>query len=262
MSTAQKIDKYSLYLDSVQAPEFEVAFFEKVFKKEFSIEAVSLREDFAGSAAVCYEWVKSKKFRWAYAVDYDLEPLEWGKDYFGEHKNVTMLNQDVRSPSPIKTDLISAQNSSFCIFKTRKELLEYFQFAYNNLKDKGLFILDLMGGPATQQDEYLEKKKKSSFTYEWQQLSYDPVNNRAQFAINFKLKNGKTIAKAFKYDWRMWTLPELRELLEEAGFVAVDTYFECTDSKTQKGNGVFRITKKSTAHESWIAYIVAKKNVV
>jgi len=33
-----------------------------------------------------------------------------------------------------------------------------------------------------------------------------------------------SLDRAFSYYWRMWTLPELQELLQEAGFVKVTVY--------------------------------------
>ena len=57
MAKADGADRYALYLDSVQEPSHEVSFFKRAFKKEFGREPVVLREDFCGTAAVCYEWV-------------------------------------------------------------------------------------------------------------------------------------------------------------------------------------------------------------
>ena len=64
--------------------------------------------------------------------------------------------------------------------------------------------------------------------------------------------------KAFTYEWRLWTLPEIRELLEEAGFGRVTVYWEGTDEDGE-GNGEFEPTTRGDADAGWIAYLVAEK---
>jgi hypothetical protein len=54
----------------------------------------------------------------------------------------------------------------------------------------------------------------------------------------------------------LWTIPELRELREEAGFEGVTAYWEGEDARG-KGNGVFRPSAKGTADRSFVAYVVA-----
>jgi hypothetical protein len=34
----------------------------------------------------------------------------------------------------------------------------------------------------------------------------------------FAHREGSALRDAFRYDWRIWSLPELRDLLNEAGF--------------------------------------------
>ena len=60
------------------------------------------------------------------------------------------------------------------------------------------------------------------------------------------------------YDWRIWTLPELTEMLIEAGFKKATVYWEGTDENGE-GNGVFTPTTEGEADAGWIAYIVAEK---
>ena len=61
---------------------------------------------------------------------------------------------------------------------------------------------------------------------------------------------------AFIYEWRLWTLPELREILLEAGFKDIHVLWECTDQDTMEGNGVFRRIKRGDPDPAWLAYIV------
>ena len=65
------------------------------------------------------------------------------------------------------------------------------------------------------------------------------------------------LERAFTYDWRLWTLPEITETLLEAGFADVSVYWEGTEEKTGEGNGIFTVTTRGEACEGWIAYLVA-----
>ena len=64
--------------------------------------------------------------------------------------------------------------------------------------------------------------------------------------------------RAFRYDWRIWSLPELREILDEVGFSTVDTYWEGTDRETNEGNSIFTKRSKAQDDPAWVAYLVAK----
>ena len=64
--------------------------------------------------------------------------------------------------------------------------------------------------------------------------------------------------KAFTYVWRLWTLPELRELLAEAGFSRSTVYWEDADDDGE-GTGVFRPKAHAEQEQAWVAYIVAER---
>ncbi|MEZ0392177.1 MAG: class I SAM-dependent methyltransferase, partial [Pseudobdellovibrionaceae bacterium] len=107
-------------------------------------------------------------------------------------------------------------------------------------------------------DAIEEPTKHRGFTYYWDQTGFDPVSNRALFYIHFKPKGGKKVEKVFTYDWRMWSIPELREILEEVGFKKTHVYWEGT-TKAGEGDGIFTRTEKGESCLSWIAYIAAEK---
>ena len=62
--------------------------------------------------------------------------------------------------------------------------------------------------------------------------------------------------RAFRYDWRLWSLPETCDLLEESGFRKVVVYWEGTTADGEP-NGVFRPSRKGDLAPAWIAYIIA-----
>ena len=73
-----------------------------------------------------------------------------------------------------------------------------------------------------------------------------------------ELADGTRIERAFTYEWRLWSAPEIRELLLEAGFSKATVYWEGEDEDGE-GNGEFLPDEKGEADLAWIAYIVAEK---
>ena len=75
LSQAEQADRHALYQLSVQCPEAEVEFFEKTFKDIRGRDALSIKEDFCGTAYLAAEWCKGDPARTAIGVDYDAETL-------------------------------------------------------------------------------------------------------------------------------------------------------------------------------------------
>ena len=98
-----------------------------------------------------------------------------------------------------------------------------------------------------------------TFTYIWEQVDYNPINHHLTCHIHFKFKDGTRINKAFTYHWRLWTIPELRELLEEAGFKNTEVYLQGWDDNNDEPDGVFRKRVRYDDWESWYGYIAAIK---
>ncbi len=263
---AQKADRYDLYLQSVQAPDVDVRFFKKVYKGCLKAEPKVLREDFCGTAAVCCEWVRLNKEYEAYGVDLDPQPLAWGEEHnLGQLKpkqkaRVHLLEGDVRSATSAPADIIAAQNFSYCIFKTRDGLRDYFKAAYENLATKGVMVLDLFGGYEAIEDGREDVTEHSGFKYVWEQAKFDPITHDALFHIHFRFSDRSELEQAFTYDWRLWTIPEVREVLLEAGFDETHVYWEGTDKETGEGNGVFKRRKHGDSDPAWNAYIVGVRN--
>ena len=264
-SMASRADRYEMYLESVQAPDVDVKFFQRVYKSNFKQPAQILREDFCGTAAVCCEWVGKRGEREAWGVDLDPEPLAWGQQFnlrlVAEDRRelVHFVEGDVRTAKTPPADVITAQNFSYCCFKTREELRAYFKVAHKNLAKQGVFILDLFGGYESIEDEREDERDLNGFTYVWEQHKYDPINAFGTYKIHFRFDDGSEMKDAFVYDWRIWTIPEVREVLEEAGFDAVDVYWEDEDEKGE-GNGQYSKQRRGTCDPAWNAYIVGVKS--
>ncbi len=262
---AEKADRYVLYQDTVQAPDFEIEFCSKAYKREFGRRALLFCEDFCGTASFACEWVKSHSKRRAIGVDLDPEPLEWGrrnnlsKLSKSQLKRVQLIEGNVLDANSEKVDVLGAQNFSFFIFHDRPLLLKYFKAVHANLKDKGVFVLDVMGGPNSQLEQEDDPREYNGYTYTWEHFSFNPIDHLTTCKIHFEFEDGSEMKDAFVYPWRLWTIPELRELLDEAGFTRTDVYWEGTEEETGEGDGVYTRTKIADAAEAWVAYIVAVK---
>lgn len=268
---AERADRYALYGLSVQEPANEAEFFASTYKKLNGKPARLLREDFCGTHAVCCEWVKLHKDNRAVGVDLDPEPLAWGKANLQnqltdkQRERITLFEDDVRSPSEIKFDVLAAQNFSFFLFKTRAALRDYFEHARANLADGGIMVMDMMGGSDCYIEEHEDERTIESdvpgfkkFKYIWEQATFNPITSEALFHIHFRFKDGSELDKAFTYHWRFWTLPEVCELLVEAGFSDATVYWEVTDEDGEE-TGEFEPATHAPSDPSWIAYVVAQK---
>ncbi len=252
---------HELYEESVQCPEADILFYDRVYREWNGVLPRALREDFCGTAAICAAWVKWRRDNRAVGVDLHTPTIEHGLEKHirplgDDARRVLLLNADVRDVRSPKVDVAVAMNFSYMILKTREEMLAYFRAVRAGLRPNGLFILDIFGGWESQALK-IEKRKKPGFTYIWRQASFDPISHHSKFHIDFRFKDGSEWKRAFTYDWRLWSVPEVRELLADAGFGASVVYWEGTDQQTAGGNGVFRRTERTRTCPGWIAYIVA-----
>jgi SAM-dependent methyltransferase len=261
--TAATADKHDLYQRSVQDAEAEIKFVERAFRSN-DRQALSLREDFCGTALVCARWVESDPARTAVGLDLDRDTLDWGFDHnispLGDAKDrVRLLEQDVCDPVKDKRgkaqfDVTLALNFSYWVFKTREQLRTYFKNVLSSLKTDGVFILDSYGGWEAQEPMLEPRKIHGGFTYVWDQDGFDPISHDVLNHIHFEFKDGSKLDRAFSYDWRYWSLPEIQEVLHEAGFEQVDVWWDDTNDEEEAD---YRPRKHVGNQPGWIAYIVA-----
>ena len=262
---ADNADIHELYEISVQNVEHEVEFLQNTFSSLKGRAAYLFREDFCGTASASCEWVRQGDAFKAFGVDIDSSVLEWGhsnrilKLEPSDQERVRLVESDVMTAKIPKVDLLAAFNFSYFIFKTRKSLLKYFENAYASLLDDGIFFCDMFGGPEAQEETREKTKhKKHGFSYVWHQAKFHPITNFIRCHIHFYFNDGSKLEKAFSYDWRLWSAPEIKELLLEAGFSSVTVYWEGEDEDGE-GNGEFTPNEEGEADLAWIAYVVAEK---
>ena len=263
--TAKTADKYALYQRAVQSEDQDVSFLFQTYKTIRKKEPKHLREDFCGTCLLSANWVKLGNDFTTESYDIDPEPLAWGLEKnllpLGKTaERVIQYQEDARNPSRQRPDVRCAQNFSYWIFKTRAEMLDYFKGVYKDLSDDGIFVIDLHGGPESIQElEEETEMDDESFTYVWDQDNINPITSEAQLHIHFRFPDGTEMKEAFTYDWRLWGLTELRDILIDAGFSTVDCYWEGTDDDGETGDGIFTKSDVGDSCLSYIAYLVAEK---
>ena len=268
---AELADRFFLYEEAVQCVEAEIDIIDSLFEKLKGRQASTLREDFCATANTSCEWVKRRDTNTAICFDIDQVVLDWSqknkieKLTTEQSSRIKLIKENVLNAKNDPVDIVLAMNFSYWVFKERKLMIEYLKKVRNSLVDDGIFFSDAYGGYEAFQ-ELKEKTKvkpdndspvNDRFTYIWDQHKYDPITGSAINHIHFKLKDGSKIKKAFTYEWRVWTLPELLEMLTEAGFKPT-VYWEQADEDGD-GNGEFLPQTEGEADAGWIAYIVSQK---
>jgi hypothetical protein len=258
--TAKSADKHWLYEQSVQNPSEEIRFVNRVFKNEYGRNPEFMREDFCGTANLCAQWVKSRKTNTALGIDLHGPTLAWGRKHNlqplgNAAARVTLVQDDVRHVRRPRAEVISAQNFSWWTFKTRTELKGYFTNAYRSLLGEGMFMLDIYGGPEAQIPQ-LEERDQDGFVYVWDQDTFNPITHEIRCLIHFKFPDGSEMKRAFRYDWRLWSLPETQDLLAEVGFRKTIIYWEGSDADGEP-SGVFRPSNRGDLAPAWVAYLAA-----
>ena len=260
--------KYDLYENSVQTPVLHVQMFSTMFQEIRKTPAKQLREDFCGTFLLSCHWVRQNPKNTALCLDIDPEPLEYGKKKHwarltdDQKQRINLGQANVLKSTRIKNDLIVGCNFSFFVFKERELLLQYFKSALKSLNSKGLLILEMAGGPGmittpSKEQRTIYRTPKEKFVYVWEQKSFDPIDRTARYAIHFKLQNGTVLKNAFTYDWRLWTIPEIRDAMKEAGFKDTCVYWET--SHQGEGTGEYARIEQGDNAFAWIAYVIGIK---
>ena len=268
MPLSASADRHLLYQQAVQDVEAEIDFIEQTWSELRQRPPVYLREDFCGTANTACEWVIRDESHHAIGVDLDEDVLGWGRlrnlaaleDE--QSDRIELLREDVLQTHPGLVDIILAMNFSYYLFLKREELREYFANALDGLVSDGILFLDAYGGYEapmllTEPRECVDQDG-NDFTYIWDQAEFNPIDSCMTCHIHFEFPDKSRMDRAFSYHWRLWTLPEIREILYEAGFSKVDIYWEGTDTEKNEGNGIYMRSETGDADPGWVCYIVAQ----
>lgn len=258
---SRKPHRLDLYEQAVQHPLAEVAFlqrvhrhFQKASPKNIRGEApppTRLREDFTGSAAVAAAWVMADPDHEAMAIDSHGPTVRFAQRRHRALEDLHIVQADVLDFDRPRVDLVAALNFSTFIWHTRADLLGYLRHARRCLRDGGVFVMDAFGGPDAQRLQ-TQRRAHDGFDYLWEQRRFNPATGRIDCRIHFEFPDGTRRNNAFRYDWRLWTPPELTEAMRDAGFKEVALWAD-------NGHGRYRPTKKLPEQDAWVIYLTAAR---
>lgn len=264
-------DRHALYEASVQGVEYDLDFFARVYRVTRGRAPLRFREDFCGTAAMASAWaIRSPRHR-AWGVDLDEGTLEWARTHHLAHlreaaRRVRLVRADVRHARLPKVDVVCAFNFSYWIFKQRRDLVAYFRNARRGLAPGGLLFVNTFGGSEAMGTLIESRRIAGSqgadgsrvppFTYIWEQARFNPADHHILCHIHFRLRDGRMMRRAFTYDWRMWTLPEIRDCMLEAGFADAHLYAEGWDDAKHASDDIYRRRVRFEQQESWLAVMV------
>lgn len=241
-----ELTKHDLYEICVQSPEHLVPFLRAVHGGEPRV----LGEDFAGTAALSRLWAESDPRAHAIAVDLDADALR----YHAEHDRVSRRVENVIDVDD-HADVIFVGNFSIGYWHTRAELVAYLGHVRGRLSSPGVFVCDTYGGESAfllgdvHRDHWIPPRKNSDdrfgehagkrVRYTWEQRHADPLTGMVTDVLHFRVESGGTIEQeifdAFTYEWRLWSVPELRDAMLEAGFASTDVYAKTGDAIDEDG---------------------------
>jgi hypothetical protein len=189
----------------------------------------ALGEDFCGTAAVSRAWVRLVPEGSAVAVDLDAAVLERAA---GDGR-VELVHGDActaTDPACHRADVIFVGNFSIGEIGERRELVRYLSRARERLNAHGVFVCDTYAGPSSLRVGSVERSHwiegGARILYVWEQREFDPCTARAVNAMHFRVERDgeivQSIEDAFVYRWRLWSVPELRDAMTEAGFTGTD----------------------------------------
>jgi hypothetical protein len=265
--TKPPFDRYFLYTHSVQGAEHDAELLWKMMRSvspNTLPKSPMLQEDFCATAALCYEWVKLGNNHRATGIDLDSAALQWGAEHHTESltqkqlTNVEMIHGDVLDDHHIKPNVICALNFSYFFIKDRELLKRYFISSKKALAQDGMLILDAFGGP-----DYLvphvnrRRNVEERFSYWWEIERFDAISHEIKCHLHFQRAGETRRNRVFSYDWRLWSIPEITEILRESGFKHVEYWAEGLNSNGD-GNGKFKPIKSDKNCRSWITYLIAK----
>jgi SAM-dependent methyltransferase len=224
-----------------------------------------LREDFSGSAALAKAWAAADPAHRSIAVDLDAAVLRRAAG-----PRVRAVRADA-ARCAVKADLIAATNFPLGYFHERPALVQYLAHTRRCLSPRGVFLADLYGGRDAMKPLTIRRRLKGPagerIEYLWTQVEADPatnlVNDTLSFAVTTTTRTGTSRTRrfpdAFVYRWRLWSIPELRDALADAGFRRIELYTRMGDALDSEGNLYVRPHEAGEAmDENYVVYVAGR----
>jgi hypothetical protein len=260
---AERADRHRLYERSVQSTEDEVPLIAQIYEERRGRKPRMLREDFCGTANLACAWVRDNQRHHAVGVDIDSHVLQWGHENNlsqltpGELRRISLVNDDVLEAStPPRPTYSSRSISATGYSSAATSCLRTFRAARRSLAGTVSSCSTSSAVPTRSPNAGSARPSAASPSLGAGELRAD--QRRLPVPHPLRLSRRVEARRAFSYDWRLWTLPEVRELLAEAGFRRTAVYWEQTGSDGE-GNGEYAPAERGDSDPAWIAYVVADR---
>ena len=260
-------------------------------------KSLTLAEDFCGTAALSRAWCDLSPNFSAVATDIHAPTLARAKQLSASYDRIKLIRADVRKvndPADLIAVLnfsiceLHARRDLVAYFKHARTRLA------KRKGGGGVLICDLYGGADSYQTGLLDQTispprdhpaAKDRILYSWEQRTADPLTARVVNAMHFDVTSGfgypagprradsapqertqprsasrpphQVFLDAFVYDWRLWTIPELREAMHEAGFKHTSVYPRTAGATDPEGNLYTRPIEDPTELEEAFNVFVA-----
>lgn len=275
----EQLDRHDLYELCVQSPTHLVPMLRAIHQvarlsepcladqdQNPTSEPGVLGEDFAAAAALSYLWAESSPTARAIAVDLDQAALMRRPD----HPRVARIVGDVRTdtnPADHACDVLFVGNFSIGYLHTRAELVDYLRHARARLNPRGVFVCDTYGGESAfltghvHRDHFAPDGRRIRYT--WEQRDANPLTGMVTDVLHFQVDRAGMveieIPEAFVYRWRLWSVPELRDAMAEAGFAETQVYDKTPDATDEEGNAyMLPVSGDGDVEDSFIVCVAAR----
>lgn len=263
-------DALECYELCVQSPRHVAAF----LRAAHGNEPDHLREEFCGTAAVSRRWAGEGGR--AVAIDFDEPTLARAAELAatsGVSPRIRFRHDDcIRPTQPTASDaadIIFVGNFSIGYIHTRTDLLEFLHRTRDILSrglggfGGGIFACDTYGGAGAFRLGGIQRQHPGRagevIHYTWVHEAADPATSMVRNSISFRVvKDGEVVQewpRAFVYEWRLWSIVELREAMLEAGFTGVEVY---KDVNVAPGERPRPAVDSSDYGDDWIVMLVAR----
>lgn len=269
------MDIHDLYELCVQSPGHMVSLLRAIHGGGATV----LGEDFAGTGALCRAWCAAAKGNRAIAVDLDSGVLARAAAQNG----VEVVVGDARSasdPARHVADVVFAGNFSIGYMHSRADLMAYMRHAAARLRPGGVVVIDTYGGESSFRGGSVERVHPVAqgayegvpdgcrVVYTWEQREADPLTAMVTDVLHFRLERGEGRARdvlqewpeAFVYPWRLWSVPELRDAMREAGLARTDVYATLPDAVDGDGNAYVEPVTGEDLEESFIVLVAGRRD--
>lgn len=229
-------DRFDLYEACVQSPP-EMAM---LLTAIHGNAAKHLGEDFAGTGDLARYWIGQSDDHTAQIIDLDRAALNRA----GTRDRLTAIVGDVREPRELEpVDVLHAGNFSIGYMHSRAELVQYLARSRQRLLPRGVFVCDTYGGESAFLLGSVEKQVSLPHgrhcLYTWEQRAADPMTGFVTDVLHFRVFDADEavldLPEAFVYHWRLWSIPEIRDAMAEAGFARSAVYAQLPDAVDDGG---------------------------